>query len=452
MDLFDIEIEGVPVWETARFGVYRRIRKENFSLGEAHNRGENSAIDYTKIMWHWSRNAFYRNPYYAGNHKILVWGHPRRKKHEDGNWWDIYCDPIYDALDLDVVHIEHPYQDGHLTPAKTEEIKYLDLIEYTGQLLRKFDIIDVELSEKEKTQFKRIEQEILDRFEVNLDLIDWVEFILTQRRSIRKLYKRLLRRINPKLAVLVSSYGKETFVETCQDLGITVAELQHGVIHPQHFGYAYPGSRTKERFPDYLLTFGEYWKDAVEYPISEDRVIPVGYPYLENEIDRYLGTESQDQIVFLSQGPVGEEFSQVAVQLAEYDGFDYDIVYKLHPGEYNRWREEYPWLIDTNLEVVDGSGRALYQLFAESNAQIGVGSTAVYEGLAFDLETYIYDLPGSSVLQPLIKDGSASKVTSVDELASSIGDGQDVSFDKDYYFSPRPIDRIDDVVEKLKDF
>ena len=173
-------------------------------------------------------------------------------------------------------------------------------------------------------------------------------------------------------------------------------------------------------FPDYLFTFGDYWTEAVEYPIPDEQIISVGYPYLEEEMKKYSEIDSKDQIAFVSQEMIGEGLSQFAVELAEYNAFDYDIVYKLHPGEYDRWKEAYPWLLDADLEVVDGSGRELYRLFAESTAQIGVGSTALYKGLASDLETYIYDLPGSSVLQPLIDDGSASLVTSVGELVSSL--------------------------------
>ena len=92
-------------------------------------------------------------------------------------------------------------------------------------------------------------------------------------------------------------------------------------------------------------------------------------------------------------------------------------MYKLHPGEYDRWREAYPWLVDADIKVIDSSEPPLYELFARSSVQVGVASTAIYEGLTFDLETYIYDCQGWAVTKPLVADGAATLVASADELA-----------------------------------
>jgi hypothetical protein len=263
------------------------------------------------------------------------------------------------------------------------------------------------------------------------------------------LYKRLLDRVRPEVAVIVVSYGKETFIEACQSNGIPVVELQHGVIHPDHLGYSYSGSRTKEMFPDYLLTWGEFWEDRVEFPIPDERVIPVGYPYLEQRRNQYTDVASKDQILFISQGTIGEQLSKFAIKVDQHPDIDYNVVYKLHPGEYDRWREEYPWLVNADFEAINGSEPPLYQLFAESSVQVGVGSTAVYEGLAFDLETYIYDYPGSEVLQPLVAENSAEIVSSVEELAGKLGTGAG-RFDRDRYFTPDATERVCAVLDDLR--
>ena len=149
---------------------------------------------------------------------------------------------------------------------------------------------------------------------------------------------------------------------------------------------------------------GRVLETNVEFPILEDRVIPVGYPYLEESIDKYDHVETTPQILFISQRTIGEQFSKFAMEVAKYPAINYDIVYKLHPGEYDRWQEEYPWLKEADFEIIDSSELPLYELFAQSSAQVGVGSTAVFEGLAFGLETFVYVGHGSEVLQVLVED------------------------------------------------
>ncbi|MFC7136060.1 hypothetical protein ACFQRB_04850 [Halobaculum litoreum] len=272
---------------------------------------------------------------------------------------------------------------------------------------------------------------------------------LHTRRTTLGLYRRLLRRIEPELVVVVVSYFRDTFIEACQRESIPVAELQHGLIFDHHFGYSYRGSRTKRVFPDYVLTFGDYWSQGIEYPIPDDHVISVGYPYLEEAIREYETGASTNQILFISQGTIGEDLSRLAVEVASHPDMGYDVVYKLHPGEYERWTEEYPWLADADLEVIDSSEPQLYSLFAESAAQVGVGSTAVFEGLAFDLETYIYDRPGSEALAPLAQNGAARMVSSADELVSSLGEETE-PFDREYYFEPGAAENVCAVIDRLR--
>jgi hypothetical protein len=124
------------------------------------------------------------------------------------------------------------------------------------------------------------------------------------------------------------------------------------------------------------------------------------------------------------------------------------VIYKLHPGEVNRWREAYPWLLDSEVTVIDGQTPSLYELFAQSRAQVGVGSTAVYEGLCFDLETYVYDVDGASKLIPLVQTGAARRIDSVDALAAQYRRGTD-TFDREHYFVADALPRLQETLERL---
>ncbi len=446
--LFNVQINGVPIWERIRVEIWRKIKHQHGS-GQSHTGINKTVSDYLKGGTLFTKNFFFRNPFFADETEILFAGHQRRKKEPDGYWWDIYCDPIHQRCEYDYIHFETDHLLGHLNPAKTDNLRYLDVITYGSTIQNLLKINNISLSDSEQRQLKQLQYELNQEFSTDIRLIERVKKELGHRKRRLPLYRKLLGRINPKFAVVVVGYNKETLIEACHELDIPVVELQHGVIYQDHFGYAYPGLGTKETFPDYLLVWGDFWKETVEYPIPDERVIPVGYPYLEQSVKKYTEMSQTDQIIFISQGTIGEELSKFALEISEHPEIKHDIVYKLHPGEYDRWQDEYPWLMDTDFEVIDSSEPPLYELFAESSVQIGVGSTAVYEGLAFGLETYVFGCTDSSVLQPLVDEGAAELISTSDELAKSLGT-METSFNKEFYFKSNATENTCETLRELK--
>lgn len=446
MDLFSLTADEVPVWERIRFNTFREIRRQN-GRGQAHTGTGEGLREHLRGIYLWAKNTLFRNPFLASDHEFLFFGHPRRKLEDDGYWWDLYCDPIHVRDELDYVHIEPPHNLSHKTPARTPNLRYNELIQFTGTLQRRIGLKHPSIPDKVVTRLRNAESEIEDRFDADVDLVEDTEHVFHVRNTLLPLYKRLLDHLDPAVVVDVVSYGDETLIEACKHMGIPTVELQHGVIYDHHYGYSYPENETKVMFPDYLLTFGEFWAENTRFPIPDDRVIPVGYPYLEDRLDAYDDVDQREQMLFISQGTIGHELSAFALAVDKDPRIDHDVVYKLHPGEYDRWRDDYPKLADSNVTVVDKPEPPLYRLFAESSVQVGVGSTAVYEGLCFDLETFVFDIDDADVLRPLITDGAATLVEDVEDLAVGIDSGNKQKFDRRWFFKSHAIDNI---VEELK--
>lgn len=441
--VFDLRVDGVRFWERIRFQLFRAVNPD--TLGKSHSETGSGWRAYAKGGTQWLRNVFIRNPFLASSSDLMFVGSGRRKREPDGQYWDIYCDPIHTACDYDYVHFEQSYQLRHETPAKTENIRYLDLIEFSSTIWNMVRRKPIELTSDERATLEEIDGAIDDRFGVSVDLTNWVRRLLSHRRNKLPLYERLLDRVDPAALVIVTSYGKETLIEAGKNRDIPVIELQHGLLSKRHPGYSFHGDRTKEMFPDYFFTFGEFWKEYVEYPIPDSQVVPIGYPYLERRAGSYADIETRDQILFISQGKIGEELSQFAVELNGQT--DHDIVYKLHPGEYDRWRDEYPWLIDSGVTVVDSDEPPLYQLMSESTIQVGVGSTAIFEGLAFDLRTYIVDLPDAQDSEFLIEEEYADLVSTPAELLASADEV--ASPDLESLFRSNSIQNFEDALEAV---
>lgn len=128
--------------------------------------------------------------------------------------------------------------------------------------------------------------------------------------------------------------------------------------------------------------------------------------------------------MFLSQGPIGKRLSNLAIDLAKKLNKDeYRILYKLHPGKKERYKEEYKKLEQYGILVIYKDEDVLYELFANSEVQIGVYTTAVYEGLGFGLDTYIYKIELSEAMDELCNLGYARYVNDGDELYKHIMEG-----------------------------
>lgn len=446
--LFEITINNVPIWERIRHNVYRSIEEQFYGLGQAQP-SPNNYQDYLDGIYLFLKNMFIRNPYTASNHSYIFFHSARRAKHEDGFWWDIYCDPIYESCELDYIHMEKPYSMKHWRPPRTDNLRYTDLIIIGSEIQKKIGINTPSIPPNTRDKLRQANNRIHEIFEVNIDLVDKTIAALHNRNTRLWMYERLLKRINPSVVVVVSSYNQETLIEACNKCDVTVVEIQHGVIHSSHFGYSYKGARNKVYFPDYLLTWGDFWSNNVDYPISDNKVKSVGFPYLEQNYKQYMDISPNNQLLFISQGSVGRKLSKFAIKINRHPEFKWNIVYKLHPGEYDRWQSDYPWLKKSDIEVIDNSENSLYELFAGSKAQIGVSSTAIYEGLMFDLETYIFNCKGTRVVTPLIEEGVATTVDSVEELLENLGRGTK-SFNQNHYFKPNSSNNICDILNSIK--
>lgn len=446
-NLFEIRINDVRIWEWLRVEVMRAILKENNIISKRPSESKYWYLAYPRSLGRWAKGFFNKNPLFADEAERLYWGHQRRKQLEDGFWWDIYCDPFHVEEDASFVHVE---AGSHQVPAKTDGLRYMDFIQYSGAIAEHLPVVGVKLTPTDRRRIQELESMFKDSFGIKLNLSKRIENHLTKRKVMQPLYKRLLDNIQPKVVILVVSYGKESFIEVCKDIGVPVVELQHGAFGPAHPGYAFPGERTKNTFPDYLFTFGNFWRESVEFPIPQKNVIPIGYPHLEKQKRKFKTKSSENRVLFLSQWSIGENLTKFAKKYARLEN-DREVMLKLHPQEYSTWKEDYPWLRDAPLTVIDGDNPSLYELLASSSVQVGVYSTVIYEGLNFGLDTYLLDLPGVTRMKHLLENRGITLVSSLDQFirklnTSNLGEDVDVS----YYFEPNPIENFEGVLSRIQ--
>lgn len=447
------EIQGCFAWQLIRMYLYYDITRRTQTFG-APQQQSLSVFDKIKSFTPFLKNSLLHNPFSGKDEKdILIFDHPRKVIYE-GQYRDIYSyflvDFLKDSYSFEV--LDAPYLNKHFTK-KESYIKYTDRIQLGSYVYKKFN--KIEFTAKENELISKVRNELESSFNLDINL-EWILtiHILNFKYDYKK-YTELFKKRNPRMIFVVVAYENQAIVAAAKDLGITVLELQHGTITDYHLGYSYP-KKTRlngeiKYFPDKILTFGDYWIGEETCPVSRDNIIPIGFSYFESQSKDFMDIHVNDnQILFISQGVIGKYLSKIAFELASQLK-DYNIIYKLHPGEYETWRQNYPELIEAstldNFEVVDNSETPLYELFAKSNYQIGAFSTAIYEGLMFNCKTFIVDVPGVEYLNDLINRGYVCKIQDVNDLINNLDDFEPVDYDKNFFFKNLDLNSLKRVID-----
>ena len=235
--------------------------------------------------------------------------------------------------------------------------------------------------------------------------------------------------------------------QVAHEKGIYVIELQHGTMAKNHIAYHYESDGNIKNLPDEILFFSDYWKNMVKLP-SNVELVSTGFPYFETQKEKYPSKlHTKQTILFISQGTIGVYLSQFAVELfSKIDKNKYKIMYKLHPGEYFEWEKRYPWLKQSEVNVIDDNSRSIYELFAVSDIQIGVYSTALYEGLGYYLDTYIYGVGEYEEMEKVIENGYGKLVFSVDELLELLGSNSGKCNNMDFWKT----DALNNIMQEIE--
>ena len=434
------KIQDCYAWKLIRMHLYYDITRKTEMFGAPQQKSL-SLLDKFSTFLPFFKNSILYNPFNGKYHKdIMIFDHPR-KVIFNGEYCDIYSNFLVDFLSNDYSFevLESPYLNHHYTQ-KQDYIRYTDAIQLGSYIHKKFN--KIEFSQSEMDLISKVQDELEDAFDIKLNMSSMLKTHILNFQYDYKKYRELFEKRKPEKVFVVVAYENHPIVAAAKSLGIEVIELQHGTITDYHLGYSYP-EKTRlggeiPYFPDKILSFGDYWMNEKTSPISMENVIPIGFSYFESQSRDFIDINVVDnQILFISQGVIGKYLSGIAFELAKKRS-DLKIIYKLHPGEYETWRQNYPELVEAsdfdNFEVIDNSKIPLYKLFAESNYQVGAFSTAIYEGLMFNCKTFIVDVPGVEYLDDLIEKNYVFKISDIDDLSDNLNKFKPTEYDKNFFF------------------
>lgn len=227
-----------------------------------------------------------------------------------------------------------------------------------------------------------------------IELLKYLEKQLSRRRYLKYYYRCLFEKIAPEVIFIEGAcYGNRVhIVEEAKQLGIKTVEIQHGFIGRSHPAYNYILNDEKDYIqhcPDFLLTYGEYWGEAVSVPC---KTVAVGNPLLnravQNGENKAVGSF---RVLVISSGV---DFLGINELLTSYllsdinDVDNVEFIFRPHPLEKPMLAERYQGLFDLGVKVSDSE---LYEDVALCSIVIGDFSTVLYEALAFNKPVFLID-------------------------------------------------------------
>ena len=400
-NLLDFEIDGIKVWQYKRMDIYYNLAQKLNILTQPH--GIISKKEKIFKFFLFVKNSIFYNPIFHNN-KIdkLIIPHSRKKNY-NGEEIDIYTHFFIENLikeNKTFIELEPPYLGSHTKNNKKDRY-FNDYIILFSNLLSIFVNINNNNLKTINLCNKEIEETISKEFNLN--------FILEKAAKKFKieniLYFKLLKKLSPKEIYIVVSYsGYAPLIKAAKKLKIEVIEFQHGTFSEYHLGYSYP-ERKKELdyFPNKFLVWSQYWKDLISFPILKENIIVKNFEYFENEKNKYKNIlKNKNQALVISQGAISSKIAEYILE--RWDYFEkFKIVYKLHPGEIASYKNNLPLVELLKKENVElDLNTDLYSLFMSSEYQIGVFSTAIYEGIDFNCKTILLNLPGIEYMTKFI--------------------------------------------------
>ncbi len=232
----------------------------------------------------------------------------------------------------------------------------------------------------------------------------------------------LLKKSSFKKIILVNSYANNHLIYAANELNIPTIELQHGIINKNHLGYHYPKVKKNSisAFPKKLLLFGDFWKDKADYPINENQIIPLGYPHFDENFKKYgRGKKKVNRILVISQQTTQNYLRLFIKKILKKKKIYF--TYKAHPKE--DLQKAIIFFKQHNIsqfvKIVSGNEN-IFKIFKRHKIQIGVFSTALFEGYFYELKTGIIDLPGSESINFFKKYPNVQTIKSFNDLMKLI--------------------------------
>lgn len=395
LDLLNWRIRSAHPWPIIRMRVFHELSQRSGIHGNPHPVRRTRA-DKARLVAKHLAGTVTRNPFLArGPFNALVVPHPRKP-----GGVEIYSDRLRNELGDAALVIDSGINGTPLPGSRN-----LDFFTSAAGAISSRSVDD---------RCRTIAAALEALTGVRVPIGALVAREIPKHTRLRALYRALLRRHKIKTVYVVVGYFHQHIVGAARDLGIRVVELQHGAISPFHLGYSYPGRPLVPDQPDELWCFGSYWADVAELPAGMRTEI-IGAPFIHRLTPAEAAAKDPQRVVFVSQGTIGPALLPFALELSAARP-DLEVIFRLHPSEH---LTDYAVPSSSAVRLSAGPAEPTLPLLASAGYQVGVATTALFEGMVLGCRTAVANLPGHEYLSPAIARGDALLINTATDLEAA---------------------------------
>lgn len=449
--LFERTYNGIPYWQMLRFMVCEDVCSdyiEKEDVVRAKNRKKNIVLQLIRYPYECVKMVIYLRK--IENCDVLCFRNMMKGSVMDRffDTWNMPSEIKKQTIDISLESADLAYPYNIMVPYFRAQIKYA---------MKKLFSVQ-KRDEKEYAFLKKLELKLEYRFgrKVSADrmeheIIHWLEIDSI----FVPFYEKLFEKTNCKAVVVDCYYNNFLYsaYRVARKKGIRIIEFQHGAIsaHPQ---YWFEDQRGLNNYtPDYCLTFGMAHSTWTKM-LPTTRAVAVGFPYQENQIDKWknLQTEEKTVVIYPQALP---EFEVVVAQFAEIMGErGYRIILKLHPSQAENYSLYYPLLSkNKELEVITNQDKGIYYWLKLARHHVVSNTTVGLEAVAMAHTNICVatNIPHAQT-QPLLDWGVASSFTNAAELIELVENPpqRDTTKERSALWKPNGEKNIQDFFSRLK--
>ena len=415
--MFHVKISGVKVWQYIRNDIYDLHLRMIYGFFDGSGLQKITGIEDKNRYKVWDRmkDKLMYNQTFIGRRDVLIFASARKVMDNNYKYRDVYTDIIDKKLEqshylLDVTRL--PQASPNLihidierfkkNKGITDEVINISKEEFENKIIRPIEIYyDIQLNNNHKRQILVLLQKRLEK-----------------RKSLAAYYSYILEKSRPKIILIVGvSFEMAVLCAVAKRRNIPVVVLQHGEITSTEPIYNSQKRINISTYPDYFFVFSELERKRGKFMIPSSRVIPVGYP----ELDDYIKNTKS--------GKAEKEKKEILIiSCVEAYGS-----YLLHP----------------NIDVAGDKSKIIYDFFMDAEWVLGMQSTCLYEATAFDVKIAIVDSPFKRDYEEFFELGRANLISSVDDFLGIIDQKNVNSMASTAWFENNSMERVQRAIDDI---
>jgi len=243
-------------------------------------------------------------------------------------------------------------------------------------------------------------------------------------RTLQAATERLIALRKPAAVFVVCGY--QPFVpmqRAIKAAGIPLIELQHGLIHESHPGYALDGGASADHVPDHLVVFGQRFAEIAEAasPYWRGKLSVGGHPWLRAKSASTRPLPERSDVILFSQleQPVRQALRTLALELAPRLPSGLRIVIKPHPRESDA--DAYWGAIGSDRIALAPFRADSYTLLRDCRAAVSVYSTIALEAPAFGCPSVVLRSPfWSDDIRAMVESGALLAADGVHDVLAAL--------------------------------